>query len=379
MKKPLITLLILAVFALPVIASEKENTFIKNIVNQWNEAQNAKNLAALKELYGITVFYYGRYMEQASVLKKKNAFFSKDTYQEIVSPIVLHFYNSGNIKCDFTKRVTYKGEPKEYPAYLLVQKRDGKYIIAGESDAITDKNVHAEISLGNEVGKTINKSALVYIILGSLLAGAGLFYIIKKRRDKIAANRLPIDGSVFLNKEQTESDDIKEINNPISNLGNLKNETTEIDDSNKGEVFEKFVVDRFVKEYFEIKNWRSDKYHNGRYATTNTYPDLEIILTTKYKKVSFAVECKWRKEFFNGTIECAKEYQLKNYRAYALDQNQKVFIVLGVGGTPSNPASLYIIPLEEMYTTTYTENQLKQFFRHSAGNFFFDTTFMRLG
>jgi len=51
---------------------------------------------------------------------------------------------------------------------------------------------------------------------------------------------------------------------------------TEIIDCNKknGDDFEKFVVQKFDKKYFTIKEWAGDKYVNGKYAETTSQPDI---------------------------------------------------------------------------------------------------------
>jgi hypothetical protein len=51
--------------------------------------------------------------------------------------------------------------------------------------------------------------------------------------------------------------------------------------------------------------WRSDKYSNGRYAESNRYPDLELKQVNLHQEMDFAVECKWRKQFYNGQLKIA--------------------------------------------------------------------------
>ena len=367
MKKLLLSLLYILLFVGVANAGQKENEIIRAVVVKWQNIHNNKDINAFKKLYGSTILFYGRYKDLDALILNKQKFLAKDAYQEIISPIEISFYTSGTIKCDFTKKVTYNNEKKEYPSYLLLQKIDGQYLITGESDAITDQRLHVDLNIGKKIGTTVNKSAVIFIVIISILFGAGLFYFIKKRRDTLIANRQPLDGALY--KRPIPIIIEEEINTEIANKK----------DKEKGDTFEKHVISRFPEQYYKIKIWQGDKYHEGRFAESNYHPDLIMELNTKNNKASFAAECKYRQTFFKGEIKLAKEYQIINYRKYATEFNQLVFIVLGVGGEPSNPDSLYIIPLNEINSTTYTENQLKKYLKYGKGDFFYNPQLQTLG
>jgi len=40
--------------------------------------------------------------------------------------------------------------------------------------------------------------------------------------------------------------------------------------------FKKFIVQKFDKKYFKIKQWAGDKYVDGVYADTNLDPDILV-------------------------------------------------------------------------------------------------------
>jgi len=44
---------------------------------------------------------------------------------------------------------------------------------------------------------------------------------------------------------------------------------------------------------------------NGRYAESNKDPDIVFRLNTKNGQHYFAVECKWRSNFYQGKVEIA--------------------------------------------------------------------------
>ena len=141
----------------------------------------------------------------------------------------------------------------------------------------------------------------------------------------------------------------------------------------QGFAFEKFIVELFDTEYFTIEEWRGDKYHKGRYAESNRYPDLKLSLAAYGKKTPFAVECKWRSAF-NGTgILWANDKQIAIYNKFAEEQQLDVFVVIGVGGTSDKPEAVYVVPLRALKHAYATEKYLDSFKRKDAnGNFFYN-------
>src|SRR5689334_417135 len=117
----------------------------------------------------------------------------------------------------------------------------------------------------------------------------------------------------------------------------------------KGHAFEDFIVTLFNKRKFRLLEWRSDKKaSNGVYPLSNTLPDLEFGYSKgKYPK-RFAVECKWRKQFYNNKLDWADEIQIENYNQYQSQNGITVFVAIGIGGTPSNPEQLFITPLDHI-------------------------------
>ena len=141
----------------------------------------------------------------------------------------------------------------------------------------------------------------------------------------------------------------------------------------KGDDFEAFVVGNFNKEYFTLNEWRSDKYVNGTYAVSNHFPDLEIEFNFKSKKIRdvFAIECKYRSSFYKDSINWAEEYQFKNYQDYALKLKIPVFVIIGVGGVPSKPYEIFIVPLSNIYSASISKSELDKYKRdRSKTNFY---------
>jgi tellurite resistance protein len=152
-------------------------------------------------------------------------------------------------------------------------------------------------------------------------------------------------------------------------------ETNLIDkEKEKGLDFEKYVVQKFSKQYFKILDWAGDKYVEGRYAQTTLEPDLKLQFKYKNIRVDFAVECKYRSSFYKNGIAWATENQLKNFQNFSAQKKQPVFIIIGVGGIASAPEELYLVRLSDIYSTFLEKSTLNSFKKANfkENNIFFD-------
>jgi len=141
----------------------------------------------------------------------------------------------------------------------------------------------------------------------------------------------------------------------------------------KGDLFEQFVVKKFNQNYFKIKEWRGDKYIDGRYAESNMNPDLEVEFSLQGEKYRFAVECKYRTRSENGFIEIAKDRQLSHYKNFAQEKSIEVYIALGLGGKPDYPAEMFLIPLQSIDVPHVNIDQIRKYRRYPGDLFFYDT------
>lgn len=193
------------------------------------------------------------------------------------------------------------------------------------------------------------KMGIVLIIVGSVIAMTGAYIVYSQKSTATIETKIVSNTSAA----------------PISTQDNQR----------KGHDFEKYVVGLFDKDSlrFKLKEWRGDKIaDNGVYAENNKYPDLEYEFVGDNKNYRFAVECKWRSKFYNGTIDWARPAQIQNYLEYEKKNRAKVFVVIGIGGMPSAPAEMYVTPLQNIspYPTLF-ESYLKQYKRNPTYKFFF--------
>ncbi len=197
-------------------------------------------------------------------------------------------------------------------------------------------------------------------------------------------NMIIADG-VFTNNERTSvkkfcleksldyDSFVHDIESRLSTSG-IKPETAVIDYNEKnGLDFEKFVVQKFNKKYFTTEEWTGDKFVNGHYSETSQNPDMVMNFRIQQESYHFAVECKWRKEYYKNGLEFSSEAQLERYRKFQSQRDIPVFILIGLGGTGADPLSLYILPLKDINSSFITKQDLKKYqMNHLAGNFFYE-------
>lgn len=193
------------------------------------------------------------------------------------------------------------------------------------------------------------------IIIGAVLAVVGLVLVLHKPKVEVVEVAAPVEEEV--------------VSLPISS-DSAKTVTNE----QKGRDFEIWVKDHFNQDFFNLKEWRGDKYDKGTYAESNRYPDMEWEFHYDKENVTetFAVECKWRSDFYNGSIEWASEDNIAIYNRFAKERNMPVFVIIGVCGTPSAPREVYVVPLKALQYP-YVKKEYLQKFRHEdlAKMFFF--------
>ena len=142
----------------------------------------------------------------------------------------------------------------------------------------------------------------------------------------------------------------------------------------KGDDFEKYIVQKFSKSYFSIVEWTGDKYIEGMYARSNTNPDLRLNFKMKGIDLDFAVECKYRSNYYKEGIEWCSEQQLQNYKNFAINKEIAVFVAIGTGGQPTAPEELFIIPLTELTTNFVHKSFLNKYKKEKIkdSNLFYD-------
>jgi hypothetical protein len=135
-----------------------------------------------------------------------------------------------------------------------------------------------------------------------------------------------------------------------------------------GHNFEKHVVSLFSKG-FRVVKWIQDGSDRPR-DEIDFYPDL-IIEHLPTKRL-IGVECKFRSSLFKGNISWAKEYQLSKYERFKEKSGMPLFIIIGVGGSPKHPDTMYCLPLWQVKNNILKTDGLKRYRRDPRRNFIWD-------
>lgn len=142
----------------------------------------------------------------------------------------------------------------------------------------------------------------------------------------------------------------KAIERPYSTIYNRVKALTMSDELLKGREFEDYVLellDIAHNDRLNLKEWRGDKSLPGIYPESNSAPDFVF----EYNGILFAVECKWRshlpKDIEKKLLPLDKT---TSFRQFSSNRQMPVYLLLGIGGLPNAPDSLYFTCLNKKFS-----------------------------
>lgn len=123
-----------------------------------------------------------------------------------------------------------------------------------------------------------------------------------------------------------------------------------------GREFENYIIEQLFaqnNEQLELLEWRSDKSLGNIFPIGNSLPDLLI----RHNNRIISVECKWRNQLTqNNVTDLFSAERLTKFAHYASDINAPIFLILGIGGLPSTPTTLYLTTLVNKKSTLQPPN-----------------------
>ncbi len=137
----------------------------------------------------------------------------------------------------------------------------------------------------------------------------------------------------------------------------------------KGDDFERYVVDLFDEKYFSIVQWTTDMARkHTRFVESDCGPDLVF----RYRPTNeiFSVECKFRSKLFKGKLQWSAARQLGRYRCFARDNEIPFYVVIGLGGKAGKPKRMFCIPLDETKSPELSPELFEKFERSPKKKFF---------
>lgn len=198
----------------------------------------------------------------------------------------------------------------------------------------------------------------ILILIGLALLVTGIIGLYMDKDSRKGESRIATENSSATTDKSNEKPAQEEnANNRYADDGLTEAER-------KGQAFEMFVRDHFSHNEYSLVEHVNDKASHEHVTERSKYPDM--VFRHVPTDTKFAVECKYRSKWeINGKteqIEWAEEHNIKNYLYFANEQKIDVVVIIGVGGSPDNPAEVYAAPLNALKKYTIArKNYLQQF------------------
>ena len=136
-----------------------------------------------------------------------------------------------------------------------------------------------------------------------------------------------------------------------------------------------------VQSLFDVPDWRIERATSdlGRKykRSVKSDSDPDFVMRHRQSNKVVAVECKYRSIWKSGKagkmgITWASDYKIKNYKVFHEKEHVPVFIAIGVGGTPSKPDHLFLVPLYRLKYRFAFREYLDEFERSPEDKFTID-------
>lgn len=114
--------------------------------------------------------------------------------------------------------------------------------------------------------------------------------------------------------------------------------------------FEQFMTGKLNDYDYKLVEWRSEKFYGRRNQHVPGKPVLEF----ERKKSNnseriFYIECRYFDEYRDNLVHLGRKRKIHQFKHYSSTTNKPVFVAIGVGGQPSDPENLYLIPVENIH------------------------------
>lgn len=197
----------------------------------------------------------------------------------------------------------------------------------------------------------------ILIVVGIAAIVAGIVMVTRKNKSEVVYAAEPAPSSVVSASSSAESAASSAGPQPVA----VKSEPAPVDTKQvdvrkeKGNQFEDVVVNLLADWKFKLLDSTQDaKSSAGVVAESCKNPDMHVAQKRGKSEIDYYLECKYKSQWKNGVAEF-EDWQLDRYRKFQRENRRKVIIALGVGGTPSKPATLRLVPLDSIKGNTIKE------------------------
>ena len=140
------------------------------------------------------------------------------------------------------------------------------------------------------------------------------------------------------------------LNRPYTTIRQRVKALTLCDEALMGREFEDYVLELLDMGHdarITLREWRGDKSLGDIFPQANSLPDLVLEVDGN----PLALECKWRSRLTASTAEeLFTPERLEKFMQYSAQADTPVYLLLGIGGIPSYPDDLHLIPLDQEVT-----------------------------
>ncbi|MBD5421440.1 MAG: hypothetical protein HDR49_00200 [Bacteroides sp.] len=209
----------------------------------------------------------------------------------------------------------------------------------------------------------MKKMAYVLIVIGVICIFAGVVSISKSNLEK--------QSDFHTDPLMTNDVVAQKVDNPIVDTNFDKREPAEKPSPKEiGNDFENYIANLFKdKHLFNVIEWNQGVTSSeGVYAEADKNPDFKIKQSFGKNGLTYWVECKYRSNVSDkGFVKVAEEYQLSRYRKIQGESHLKVFLAVGIGGSPSDPDDFFIVPLDSIKKEYLHIDQIHNFAHEYSG------------
>lgn len=124
-------------------SAQTDDAFFIQLVKAWDKLHNEKGYDDYENCpYTENVKFYGSTLNGHDAARQvQNALLDNPDFYQHSEQIRIYRENSKRVRCDFEKHTTQGGKKRMYPSYLIFTEVNGVWLIAEESDAVTDSNI----------------------------------------------------------------------------------------------------------------------------------------------------------------------------------------------------------------------------------------------
>ncbi len=129
------------------------------------------------------------------------------------------------------------------------------------------------------------------------------------------------------------------------------------------EVFRKYILKKFNRGVFRILKAEDEITEIAETIFTNRdlLPDRILSLYRKEPQSKIAIDMRWAHRLTKNGVSACRKTALARYKLFELRTGIPTFIILGIGGEPSEPEKLIVVPVREL-TSSHLHHRLIEYY-----------------